>query len=86
MAKALEVGGTLLQEADHGSQPTPSTSSNDIVHVQLVVEKQDDVYSQTIINSLVAQQTHLAGNQASGAPPTNNTIAPASANLEIDQV
>ena len=50
-----------------------------------MVEEPDDVYSQTIINSLVAQKTHLAGNQASGAPPTNNTIAPANANLGIDQ-
>ena len=83
VAKSLVIGGTSLQKADHGSQPTPSTS--DIVHVQPVVEEQDDVYSQTLINSLVAQQTHLAGNQASGAPPTNNSITPASANLGIDQ-
>ena len=81
VAKSLVIGGTSLQKADHGSQPTPSTSSSDIVHVQPVVEEQDDVYSQTLINSLVAQQTHLAGNQASGAPPTNNSITPASANL-----
>ena len=27
VSKSLEVGGTFLQEADHGSQPTPSTSS-----------------------------------------------------------
>ena len=85
VAKSLVIGGTSLQKADHGSQPTPSTSSSDIVHVQPVVEEQDDVYSQTLINSLVAQQTHLAGNQASGAPPTNNSITPASANLGIDQ-
>ena len=33
----------------------------------------------------MAQQTHLVGNQVSSAPPTNNSITPASANLGIDQ-
>ena len=83
MAKSLNLGGNTLQKADHGSQPTASTS-NDIA--QPVVEEQDDVYSQTIINSLVARQTQLSNNQLpSSGPLTNNNITPASApNSGID--
>ena len=81
----MESCRNSLQKADHGSQPTPSTSSSDIVHVQPVVEEHDDVFSETIINSLVAHQTHLVGNQAYGAHPTNNTITPANDNLGKDQ-
>ena len=70
------MGGNTLQKADHGSQPTASTS-NDIA--QPVVEEQDDIYSQTNINSLVAQQTQLSNNQLpSSGPLTNNNITPAS--------
>ena len=84
MAKSLNLGGNTLQKADHGSQLTASIS-NDIA--QPVVEEQDDIYSQTIINSLVAQQTQLSNNQLpSSGPLTNNYITPTSApNLGIDQ-
>ena len=39
VGKSRVIGKTSLQKADHGSQPTPSTSSSDIVHVQPVVEE-----------------------------------------------
>ena len=83
VTKSLNSGGNTLQKADHGSQPTASTS-NDIA--QPVVEEHDDIYSQTIINSLVAQQTQLSNSQSpSSGPLTNNNITPASApNSGID--